>query len=219
MRADVEIHRHSSTYAWTFGRLLEREAEIAQEVLDAKRQGALLFSELAPVVTLGRRVLNESELTESRESLRSRGVSVMQAPRGGLGTYHGPGQWVLFPVLPVAALSGGDPKGVRKVVTKLLDSVVQTAQAFGVEAECRTGGEAGVWTARGKLASIGLAFRQGLVRHGIALNVFPTPESFAGVRVCGFEGVKPDFLFDSAEGVRRFEEVRERWSEGLRSSL
>ncbi len=62
----------------------------------------------------------------------------------------------------------------------------------------RQGGELGVWTAKGKLASVGVHVDQQVLLHGAALNVFRTETSFVGLRPCGLDAAV-DFLLDSPD--------------------
>ncbi len=124
--------------------------------------------------------------------------------RGGQATWHGPGQWVLFPVLSLQALTG-DSRGVRLAVDRLLHAAKATAAAFGVEAQIREAPATGLWTPRGKLASVGIRIDQGVILHGLSFNVVRTPLSFQGLRPCGADA-QVDYLLDGAD-ADRFDEV------------
>ena len=94
----------------------------------------------------------------SPDELAKRGIAYYPADRGGLATYHGPGQWVVFAVDALETLTG-DPRGVRKAVTKLLEAACAVARRYERDSEIRWGAETGVWSPRGKLASVGVAHR------------------------------------------------------------
>jgi lipoyl(octanoyl) transferase len=195
----IEIHRHSEAKPWTYGDLEKRQVEVRNEVVAGGR-GRLLFSEVAPVITLGFR-RTEEDLLLSREEYAERGIALLEVTRGGRATYHGLGQWVIFPVEALERLTG-DRRGVRKVVDALLESVRESTLPFFPRAEIREGKEAGVWTEPGeygaKFAALGIRIIDGVVQHGVSVNVFPTAESFAGIRPCGLQapvaylvGLKP----------------------------
>lgn len=191
----VEVRRHRPTLestCWTYDALNQRQCVIADRIRVADQKGALLVSEVAPVITLGHRALVENELWMSPELLKQMGIQVSQTQRGGLATYHGPGQWLLFPVDRLEALCG-DCRGVRKTVEGLLEVALEVGRCYDASAQIRTGKETGVWTSRGKFASVGVKIEKGILLHGLAINGFQTKTSFQGVRPCGLSA-PVDFL-------------------------
>lgn len=202
----VEIHRHSEASPWTYADLDRRQREIQTAILARGEPGRLLLSEVAPVVTLGTRTGHGDW---NATTLAAQGVATQPVDRGGLATYHGPGQWVLFVVERLDRLTG-DARGVRQVVDTLLQSAQDLAQAYGQDAVIREAPCTGLWTTRGKLASIGIRVRDRVVQHGIALNVHRTGPSFAGIRACGLDAA-PDYLFDSPCPDALFEEAGNAW--------
>jgi lipoate-protein ligase B len=184
----AEVHRTSSENPWTYADLDRRQVEVRSDILAGGR-GRLLLSEVSPVVTLGFRN-TEEDLLLAPDALRARGIALERTSRGGCATYHGPGQWVAFPIESLEQLVG-DRRGVRAATERLFDAALELARTRFPHAEVRSGKEAGVWTEAGsgggKLVSLGLRFEGGVLQHGIALNIFPTPESFHGIRPCGLE--------------------------------
>lgn len=139
-----------------------------------------LLLEHEPVITLGRRA-RDNFLLESRDRLAARGVAVVVADRGGDVTWHGPGQFVLYPILRI------DPRGAPAGHLARLERIaVETARRFGVQAFTREG-LAGAWTAGGKLAAIGFRIRRGITFHGLSFNVAPSLDGFAAIVPCGLE--------------------------------
>jgi lipoate-protein ligase B len=181
---EVEVRRNHSDLPWTYTQLDLRQREIAVRARAGGR-GALLLNEVAPVITMGRRTPC-SDLVVPDGALRDRGIEVVKTDRGGLATYHGPGQWVLFVVDRLDALTG-DSRGVRLVVNGLLGIAESVASEYGMKAEIRDGAMTGVWTPKGKIAAVGIHIEQGVVLHGLSFNVFRTPESFFGIRPCGLD--------------------------------
>jgi lipoate-protein ligase B len=196
----VERRRHARPEpdAWTYEMLDRRQREIAHAIANGGGEGRLLLSEVAPVVTLGRRTPDEDI---SRELLEARGIPVYPTDRGGLGTYHGPGQWVLFAVERLERLTG-DPRGVRKAVCALLEVAREVALGYDRRAEIREGAELGVWGANGKCAALGIHVQGGVVLHGISVNGFRTSESFVGLRPCGLDA-PVQFLLEDESGFER----------------
>ena len=68
------------------------------------RPEVLILTEHEPVLTMGRRA-ESSDILVSREALSSKGIRVYPVERGGLTTYHGPGQLVAYPVFGLRAMS------------------------------------------------------------------------------------------------------------------
>jgi len=143
----------------------------------------VLMLEHAPVFTLGRRGGLE-DLIVPRDRLTKAGIVVAAAERGGLITYHGPGQLVVYPILDLKTLG----VGVRELVTALEQIMIDTAADFGIVAD-RDARNRGVWVGEKKLGSIGLAVRHGVSFHGLALNVDLDLTPFSWIHPCGLAGV------------------------------
>ncbi len=207
----IERRRHAEGCAWTYSALDAYQRALAENVSQGKF-GALLLSEVAPVITLGKRADARAELTLPVENLRALGIEIFPTDRGGFATYHGPGQWVLFWVEKLERLTG-DSRGVRKWVDALLRASANTLAEFSVDARIGDGDFAGVWSPRGKIVSCGIAVKNGVVLHGISVNGFAHPLSFIGLRPCGLE-VTPDgrpMQMDYAlQGPEKFEFLGER---------
>ncbi|HCM40439.1 MAG: hypothetical protein A2Z97_07930 [Bdellovibrionales bacterium GWB1_52_6] len=181
---EVEIKRHHSRAPWSYAALDLRQRDILARV-QAGGAGALLLSEVAPVITIGRRT-NPGDILLSPEILKRQGVELHTTDRGGLATYHGPGQWVLFAVDSLARLTG-DSRGVRLAVNGLLEIALEVGRQFEPKAEIRSGAETGVWGPHGKFAAVGIHIAQGVVLHGLCVNGFRTSTSFVGLRPCGLD--------------------------------
>jgi lipoyl(octanoyl) transferase len=173
---------------WCFlGRVSYAPARGIQERLAAERAegGAgdrLLLLEHDPVITSGR------PLADDRPGDGT--VHRLQVRRGGLETYHGPGQLVAYPVIALRA--GG--RGVRSFVAALEGALSDVASAYGVVAWSRPD-RPGVWTGpaerAAKLGFVGLAVRHGVTLHGCSLNVERrAADGFAGITPCGLPGVE-----------------------------
>jgi lipoyl(octanoyl) transferase len=94
-------------------------------------------------------------------------------------TYHGPGQLVAYPIVALP-----HAKAVRPYVEALEAACVAVAASFGIEARPdreRTG----VWVGEEKLVAIGIRVDRGVTFHGLALNVDPDLDDFAGIVPCG----------------------------------
>ena len=107
----------------------------------------LLFYEHYPVFTIG--IRNKSVDSKERERLESLGAEFHFTNRGGLLTFHGPGQLVCYPVLNLARFK----TSLRWYVASLEKTLVETCKGFNVEAS--TTCDTGVWVKDNKIAAIG----------------------------------------------------------------
>jgi lipoyl(octanoyl) transferase len=163
---------------------------LQRALLDARAEATigdtLLLVEHPPVLTFGRRDSRSDVLVEANE-LAARGIAVHETNRGGLVTYHGPGQLVGYPIVGLRALTGGD---VVRYVCGLEETLIRVLAGIGI-ASGRDPVHRGVWVepANGapaeKIAAIGVAVSRGVAMHGFALNVQPALEHFALIRPCG----------------------------------
>lgn len=142
-----------------------------------------LVVEHPPVYTLGRRGGREF-LMVSDQFLSEKNIPVIPIERGGVITYHGPGQLVIYPIIHLkqAGLT------VTEYVQKLEELMINLAAGVGVAAR-RDARNHGVWVGNNKMGSIGIAIRHGVSFHGLALNVNPSLEPFGWINPCGLTGV------------------------------
>jgi lipoyl(octanoyl) transferase len=114
---------------------------------------------------------------------------VFKSGRGGQYTYHGPGQRVAYVMLDLRKRG----RDVTRFVRELEGWLIGALAHFGVIGEVRQG-RVGVWVVRDggaredKIAAIGVRLRKWVSFHGIAFNVAPALEHFAGITPCGVSG-------------------------------
>ena len=215
MRPIVEIRRHSPGSSWTYGDLdryqrklsLDIQGDVEGSALHALEPGRILISELAPVITLGRRECSQDVLF-SEQQLNEVGIELYPTDRGGRATYHGPGQWVVFVVDRLDRMTG-DRRGVRKAVEGLLETARTVGREFlGDAVHLKDGAATGVWTSQGKLASVGVQIEAGVLLHGLAINGYRTSQSFLGLKPCGLDA-QVDFLLPEVD-VEKFSQIPAR---------
>ena len=86
--------------------LIEYEAawklqdQYAREIAEGKRLPTLLLLEHPHVYTFGRRGKQEN-LLWGESQLKEKGIAIHWVDRGGDVTYHGPGQLVGYPLIPL----------------------------------------------------------------------------------------------------------------------
>jgi lipoate-protein ligase B len=154
--------------------------QLVQQRLDGTIGDTLLLLEHPPVITLGRRgSLGDVYLSE--EALNDQGVSIERTTRGGLVTYHGPGQLVGYPIVHLRSLGLSVPCYVRALEV----AIIAALATIGIPAHIDED-HVGVWTSsKGKIAAIGVAQRHGVTLHGFAVNLQPDLSHFALINPCG----------------------------------
>lgn len=163
------------------GRLPYREAWDEQRrthaaVADGLEPPTLLLVEHPPVITFGRKGGHEHLLMDEAE-VRERGFDLVDVERGGDVTYHGPGQLVGYPILPIG-------RRVRDYLRALEAVMVATFARFGLET-AGSPGYAGVWLGDEKLVAIGVAVKRHVTFHGFAMNVHTDLAHFDTIVPCG----------------------------------
>jgi lipoyl(octanoyl) transferase len=155
--------------------LMERRVA---DIRDGAAAETVWLLEHPPLYTAGTSARDQDLLTPGR-------FPVFRTGRGGQFTYHGPGQRVAYVMLDLK------PRGqdVRRYVSDLEDWVIAALARFGVTGERRQG-RVGIWVGRGdgredKIAAIGVRIRRWVTYHGIAINLDPELEHFAGIVPCG----------------------------------
>jgi|SRR5580704_5231352 len=133
-------------------------------VRDGREPDTWIVVEHTPVITMGRQAKRENVLL-SEERLAERGVDLVAIERGGDVTYHGPGQLVVYPIRKLERF-----REIVPLVRSLEAAVINLCARFGVRGE-RWTEHAGVWVGRNQICAIGLAVREMVSLHGIALNV------------------------------------------------
>jgi lipoate-protein ligase B len=148
------------------------------------RRNFLLLVEHPPVITLGRSG-SARDVLAGRERLAQMGVSVVESNRGGQVTFHGPGQFVAYPVIDLAARG----RDLHSYLRDLEAWLVRLCRSYGVpaHADCP---HTGVWVEDRKIASIGIAVRRWVSTHGVALNVDVDLRYFDLIVPCGLADVR-----------------------------
>ena len=137
----------------------------------------LWFLEHEPVFTQG-------QAGKAEHVLAAGDIPVVQSDRGGQVTYHGPGQLMGYVMVDLQRLG----YGIRSLVTRLEQAMVDCLAGYGIEAAGRPD-QPGVYVGSRKIASLGLRVRKGCTYHGLALNVAMDLEPFARINPCGFRGL------------------------------
>jgi lipoyl(octanoyl) transferase len=177
---------------WTvnLGLVEYREAWALQERVRAARQAdaipdTLLLLEHPPVYTRGRRS-QPGELALGEDWYRAQGIDIVDVDRGGLLTYHGPGQLVGYPIMRVADLMGYVRTMEEAIVAALRDEGLDGTRPGSVDGREYIG----VWAGARKVASIGVHRSREVTTHGFAVNVDNDLRPFQWVVACGLPDVR-----------------------------
>jgi lipoic acid synthetase len=143
----------------------------------------LLLLEHDKVITVGRSAKEENLLVEKKELLTKK-VEYVETDRGGDITYHGEGQIVGYPIIRLT-----DPKKVIPYVRDLETVIIKTLKKYSIDSFTKED-ETGVWTKKGKIASIGIKVSKWTTYHGFSLNIFDSLDGFELINTCGNESEK-----------------------------
>ena len=129
----------------------------------------------------------------SSESPQSdgRNIPVVKSDRGGLMSYHGPGQIVFYPLLQLGRWSLNS----KSLVNLLEQSVLDLLATYSITAQ-RKARAPGVYVDEKKIAALGLRIRHGHSYHGLSLNVNMDLRPFDDIDPCGFPGLEVTQLKD-----------------------
>jgi len=159
---------------------------IQHRLLKARQQDqipdTLLILQHTPTITLGNRGRVHS-LLKSPEEYKAMGMDLYRAERGGDVTYHGPGQWVLYPILHL----GGNEADSHGYLYNLEEIAIRTLGNYGIKG-FRRKGMSGAWTAQGKVAAIGFRLKRWVSYHGMSFNVNVDLAGFRTIVPCGLVG-------------------------------
>ncbi len=153
-------------------------------------------------------VFTQGQAGKAEHVLAPGDIPVIQVDRGGQVTYHGPGQIVAYPLLDIRRIG----LGVRELVNRIEESIIQVLHQYGVEGARRPGAP-GIYVNDEKIASLGLRVRRGRTFHGLSFNIDMDLEPFQRINPCGFEGLRVTQL--SALSTAGFDQVESRLVDSL----
>lgn len=216
------------------------QLSLHEQVLAGKHPaGALMLVEHPPVITIGRRPDAGRHLLASPNMLELRGVEVVETDRGGDITFHGPGQLVAYPIVPLNRYNFN----LHSYMRFLEEAVIQTLKAFGVEALRDTSPKpaTGVWVKEGnakderhktkdemlpesaahlaKTCALGIKVRRWVTLHGIALNVTTDLSFFELINPCGLSRPVTSMQKMLGEGVPEMGAVKDTFVRVLEERL
>ncbi len=156
------------------------QIDLHDRVLNQQQPPTILLLEHPPVITISKRKAAKSHLLTAESHLQSLGIDVQPTDRGGDITYHGPGQLVAYPILPLAPLC----LNIRRYIALLEDVLISILAQLNIPATRHEAG-IGVWVEDRKIAAIGVRVKKWVSLHGIALNVTTNLDHYQHIVPCG----------------------------------
>lgn len=158
---------------------------------------SLLLVEHEPVYTIGLRTrdydTNYVKKLKSELELNGRHAELVETNRGGLITFHGPGQLVAYPIIHLGQFHQSiKSKSLRAYVNLLEETIIDTLTRVGLAGAHRVREYPGVWLAGGdrKIAFIGISCKRFVTMHGISINCDCDLTWFEYIVGCGIPGKK-----------------------------
>ena len=159
-----------------YSETLKCQIERRENILIKEDLEALIFAEHLPTITLGKRGGQVHNVPDD--------TSLHQINRGGMATWHGPGQLVLYPIINLRKRN----IGIRTFICILEGSIFDVLKHFGLSGYRQD--QPGIWINQQKVAALGLDVRKGVSIHGASLNVRVDPSRFQSIDPCGTSGMQ-----------------------------
>jgi len=205
------------------------QQRVAAAIAAGGERPTLILLEHPHTYTFGKRGREEHLLWDEAQRA-ARQVEVHWVDRGGDVTYHGPGQLVGYPLIPLGRIDGGGrlPQADYIGFLRRLEEVLILALGRSGVASGQLKGLTGVWVqpdvasrcprcppaARlrpAKVASIGVKVdAAGVSRHGFALNVAPDMDYWQGIIACGLVDHPAVSLEQLLDPPPQMEQVRQQ---------
>ena len=129
-----------------------------------------------------------------KEYLKSLGADFHRVNRGGLITFHGPGQLVAYPILQLERRNA-----IRWYVDSLEDAIIDLLSEFNLKGEKsphtgeilflkylgKVSWYLGVWIGDNKICAMGINAEREITSHGLAINCNTEMKWFGNIVPCG----------------------------------
>lgn len=145
-----------------------------------KGENVVLIVEHNNLYTTGLRDKHYDEAEEQK--LKRLGAEFYRTNRGGLITYHGPGQLVAYPVINLKDFH----PSMKWYVCALEKTMIRTCGFYNLDA--RTTEHTGVWIGDKKIGAIGIHGSRYITSHGISLNCSTDLSWYDHIVPCGLDG-------------------------------
>lgn len=127
-------------------------------------------------------------------------IPTVQTDRGGLITYHGPGQLIAYVMIDLARKG----LGIRDLVSALENATIDVLRQYGIVSHGRPDAP-GVYIDKAKIASVGLRVKKFRSYHGLSLNVDMDLTPFQFIDPCGYANLQMTQLADLGVNIKLHE--------------
>jgi len=191
--------------------------QLQKDLHDLRKAGSIgntvLLVEHNPVITLGARQ-TANKLLADRDTLRQKGIDIVDIRRGGGTTAHNPGQLVFYPILHLGQLK----LGITEYIRTLEQIGIELLAQLGVTAQ-RKKGFPGLWVSDRKIASIGVRVSKQITYHGMAVNINNDLGIFDSIVPCGLDSVVITSVKKETGRTNDIRQVKDQLSRLLRTHL
>lgn len=200
--AHAELHARLYGFDKPYAPMLALMHELHEQVVKKNLPAQLMLLEHEPVITITRQHLMRS-LKSSEEEILKDNISIYMADRGGDATFHGPGQLVGYPLIHVS--------DIESLVRGLEQALFDALSYLGLKNIFVQKGFTGIWwkdphnkkVELKKLVAIGIGVKNGVSKHGFALNISIDHQPFikhmipCGLKDRGVITLKEAFFYES----------------------
>lgn len=155
-----------------YERVLDWQRKLVKLRKEGMARDTLILVEHPPVITVGK--------DGHPENFSHAKIKVVPIERGGDVTYHGPGQLVVYFICNLTRRE----KDMHLFIDKLQDGIIDACREFGLDAR-KDSENTGVWVGDKKIASLGVAVKQWITFHGVAINLNTDLSEFSQINPCG----------------------------------
>lgn len=158
----------------TYEKALSLQRKLVKMRRDGMARDTIIFVEHPSIVTVGK--------DDNPENYKDLGIDPIQIERGGDVTYHGPGQLVVYFVFNLARRG----RDLHLFMEQLQSGIINALDRIGIQAR-KDNEHTGVWVKKKKIASVGIAVKNWISFHGIAINLNTDIEEFKKINPCGLD--------------------------------
>lgn len=165
--------------------------DLHDKISQNNHEDMLMLLEHKPVITITRQHQGRS-LTSSVEVINNAGIDLCIADRGGDATFHGPGQLVGYPLI---SMHKSPVLSLESYIRGLENALLKSLHVLGLESALTLAGFTGIWLksldrkiVHKKLCAIGVGVKNGVTKHGFALNLTINSKPFLAHMIpCGLK--------------------------------